>query len=465
MKANFVLRLWRSRSGYERALLLVFLVSLLFLHPIVNGDGIGYYAYVRSLLVDHNLQFSSDWPDSKKALDEIFLVNHFIANPITKTGHIPNFYAVGPAILWSPFLGATHLAVLGVGQLGWQVAADGHSRPYVLTMAVATALYGFLGVCLAFAVARRFVDERWAFWAAMGVWLGSSLSAYMYLQPSWSHAHSAFAASLFLWYWVRTREKRTTKQWLTLGLLSGLMVDVYQLNVVFCLAVGYEALWSYAEVWRSQSGWKAQLVGAVRSHAFYAAGMLMGLMPTFIARQIVFGSPIAAGPYTLRLWNWTSPAFALVLFSASHGLLVFTPIVVLALVGLLCLLRQERSVGSVCLLVAISFYALICCFPWPLGAVGFGNRFFVSLTPIFVLGLASLFARVADRWRNQRAAELRVIPVALLFMVWNLGLLYQWQTHMIAWYGGVYWEEVVYNQFRVVPGQALHDLGAKFVGR
>jgi hypothetical protein len=122
----------------------------------------------------------------------------------------------------------------------------------------------------------------------------------------------------------------------------------------------------------------------------------------------------------------------------------------------------NRTVGTICLLITLVFYGLFSCFPWAYGSVGFGNRFFVSLTPIFILGLASAFAWSVRLWRDARAASFRLIPITLLLVVWNLGLVYQWQTHLMPRYGDVDWQELVYNQFRVVPAQALHDIGERF---
>ncbi len=462
MKTNLLQRLWRPRSNYGKALFFIFLLSLPFLHAIVNGDGVGYYAYIRSPLIDHNFSFSSDFRNPEEELEKIFLKDHFVYNPITKTGHLPNFYSVGPALLWSPFLIVTHLAVLGLRHLGWQIAPDGHSWPYLAVMTGATALYGFAGLCFSFAMARRFVDERWAFWATIGIWFGSSVPMYIYLLPAWSHSHSIFATSLFLWYWLRTRAARTSAQWLKLGLLSGLMIDVYQLNVVFLLAVAYEALSLHAEIWSAGSAKPGLLANAFRQHGIFGLGTLLALLPTFITRQIVFGNPFSVGPYALRGWNWTSPVFLQVLFNASHGLFVFTPILVLAILGFFCLRSLNRTLGTICLLITLVFYYFVSSFSWWYGAVGYGNRFFVSLTPIFILGLASFFAWAARLWADARAASFRVIPVTLLFILWNLGLVYQWQTHLMPRYGDVDWQELVFNQFRVVPPQALHDLGERF---
>lgn len=465
MNTNFIQRLWRSRSNYEKALFFISLLTVPFLHAVVNGDGIGYYAYLRSPLVDHNFNFASDFQDPVHDLEKIFLVDHFVDNPVTKTGHLPNFYTAGPALLWSPFLIVTHLMVLGLARLGFHVAHDGHSWPYLVALTAATALYGFAGLWLSFSIAREFVEERWAFWATIGIWFGSSVPVYIYLLPAWSHAHSLFATSLFLWYWLRTRGTRTAWQWLVLGLLSGLMIDVYQLNGVLLIAVAYDALSAYAEMRSPGAANPQPFTKVLRHHMLCGIGILLALLPNFVTRQIVFGNPLSVGPYSLRTWNWTSPVFWQVAFSKDHGMFVFTPLLVLAFVGLFYLRSLDRIVGTLFLLITLVFYALIACFPWWYGNVGFGNRFFISLAPIFICGLASSFAWVARFWRDARAASFRLVPLTLLFIIWNLGLVYQWQTHLLPRYGPVDWPTLRFNQFRVVPAQALHDLGERFLLR
>jgi hypothetical protein len=68
--------------------------------------------------------------------------------------------------------------------------------------------------------------------AAIAIWWASSLPVYMYFNPSWSHAHSAFVVALFFWYWLRTRESRTRAQWIVLALIAGLALNVYYPNVL-----------------------------------------------------------------------------------------------------------------------------------------------------------------------------------------------------------------------------------------
>lgn len=468
---------WRSRSRAEKTLFVLFIFTLPFIRARVKWDGIGYYAYLRSPLIDHNFQFAGDWnkppermfylckacsSDAKlywnNPANELLFVRldgHMYVNPITKTGHLPNFYSVGPAILWFPFVAVTHLGVLGADHLGFGIPPDGHSRPYIVALSLGTAIYGFLGLWFAFDLAKNYMEERWAFWATVGIWFASSLPVYMYLNPSWSHAHSVFTVALFLWYWHRTRTGRTAKQWAVLGAIAGLMLDVYMANGVFFLAPAVDGIAGLAEA-RVKRDWRLAFK-AIRDELIFALSFLIAFSPMLITRKIVYGNPLALGMYTNVRWNWKSPLLGKVLFSTQHGLFVWTPILLLAVLGLVALYRRDRRLAGCCAAIVLAFYYLISCDPWWYGTLSFGNRFFVSLTPIFVLGLGSAFSSAARLWPDSRIAARRLIPVTVLFILWNIGVIYQWSTHMVPTPGVVQWTDILYDQFRTVPGAMLRE--------
>ena len=50
----------RSRR-YTRILVILFLCTLPLVNPIVHGDGVGYYAYVRAPLIEGNFDFPHDY--------------------------------------------------------------------------------------------------------------------------------------------------------------------------------------------------------------------------------------------------------------------------------------------------------------------------------------------------------------------------------------------------------------------
>ena len=436
----------------------MFLGSLAFVNPIVHGDGVGYYAYARAPLIQHNLRFEEDWRHGNLYFSQSRTLPNGQLRPdeYTDTGYVSNLFSIGPALLWAPFLLAAHVTVLLADARGAHIPADGFSPPYLLAMALGTAFYGFLGLLFSYSLAKKFVEERWAFLATLGVWGASSLPVYMYFNPAWSHAHSAFAVALFVWYWERTRARRTLPQWILLGLIAGLMVDVYFLNGVFLLLPLVESLHAYWNLFKAKD-YPASGPLLAGNICFLLAAIL-AFIPTLITRYIIFGGFLRFGSYTALPWDWSAPNWRSVLFSSEHGLFSWTPILALAIAGLFLAPRAARSVALLLALTATGFYYVISSYPFWHGMASFGNRFFISLTPIFVLGLGLLLQRCARFFRSANLAFATTSLLLLLFILWNLGFIFQWGAHLISPRGPVSFSQVAYNQFFVVPHQISADL-------
>jgi hypothetical protein len=435
------------QSRYAWLLVCIFVVTLPLSNPWVRGDGVGYYAFARSMLIEHRLDFTNDWLRANNSfrMNKSDAQGNIDPEEYTATGHLNNHFAVGSAILWAPFLLAAHAAVLVYDKAGGHVAPDGYSKPYIVAMAFATALYGFIALLISFALARSYVDEVCAFLATLGIWFGSSLPVYMYFNPSWSHADSAFAVALFLWYWFRTRGTRTPAQYLVLGALAGLMLDVYYVNAALLVFPLIE--------WLGQSRPRhthaaQKLTPILRDCVLFAVATLAAFVPTLIAKKIIYGSFLNFG-YTEH-WYWRSPAFFKVCFSADHGLFSWTPILILAVIGMFSLRSYDKQLGNCCIAAFLAYlYAIGCYQDWH-GISSYGNRFFVALTPLFILGFAAFLDRLARAWQPRRAKAFAWAATAL-FVVWNLGLVFQWGMHLIPERGPISWRAATYNQVAVVP--------------
>jgi dolichyl-phosphate-mannose-protein mannosyltransferase len=450
----------------ERLLLLLFLCSLPLLNPWVRGDGVGYYAFARAPLIQHNLDFTEDYRHANESfrgprLDE---KGQPKADFRTRTGHLENHFTVGPAILWTPFLLLAHAGVLLARALGSSVPADGFSSPYRIVMALATAIYGFLGLLLAFRLARQYVHERWALLATIAIWWASSFPVYMYFNPSWSHAHSAFAVALFLWYWHKTRSSRSFSQWFLLALVAGLMLNVYYANAMVLAVLAVEASRQYLAVLRSRApsgtgpAESPRLADLLIRHLLFVSVVFLCMLPIFLTRYVIYGNPLESGYIPLHDWLWRSPAFLAVLFSSNHGLLAWTPILIFAIAGLILFRWREPRAGAPFLAAFLAFYLFIACYPDWAGISSFGSRFFVSLTALFILGLAVFLDRAAQLFRFRRSAFAAASACLALFVLWNVGLMFQWGSHLIPARGPVSFSEVIHNQFFVVPRQLAADL-------
>ncbi len=453
--------------SYPKLLFLLFLLTLPLLNPWVRGDGVGYYAYLRSPLIDHDLNFENDYRGGNDyfVMSRIDANGHLLPDEYTKTGRVENHFTVGPAILWAPVLVPVHFAVVVLDHVGAHIPADGFSRPYLLAMALTTAFYGFFSLLLAFRIARKYLPEQWGFLAAIGIWLASSLPVYMYFNPSWSHAFSAFSVSLFLWYWDRTKLQRTTGQWAILGLSAGLMGNVYYPNAILLIFPALEIVFQARESRRDAGRQSFSLGKAILDCAIFGAVFLAALLPTFITRQIIYGSPFATGYPGISTWHWGSPAFSQVLFSSDHGMWSWTPILLLAVVGLGFLYRRDALLGAGAILTFLAYYYFISSYPDWDGLSSFGNRFFISLTPIFILGLASLLETCSEAAAKASRAFAIASAVIALFIVWNLGFVFQWGTHMVPARGEISWSAMARNQFTGVPLRMGHSLETYFLHR
>jgi hypothetical protein len=329
-------------------------------------------------------------------------------------------------------------------------------------MALATALYGFLGLLISFRLACLYAEERWAFLATLGIWFASSLPVYMYFNPSWSHAHSAFAVAAFLWYWHQTRGGRTVGQWVLLGLLSGLMLDVYYPNIAVLLIPLLESARQYIKNWSSAGRDGAASGRLLAGNVAFGLAGLVAFLPTLITRQIIYGNPLDLGYSS----EWAArPALLQVLFSSDHGLLTWTPILIVALAGLFLLRKQDKEFAGYLLLSFLAYYLVVCFHSSWDGLSSYGNRFFVSLTPFFVLGLACSFSGLAALLRNQQRAWVIASSLSAVLVLWNAAFIFQWGTHLVPARGPISWRRMVRNQFITVPQRATSEVAAYFENR
>src|SRR6516165_10709997 len=106
----------------------------------------------------------------------------------------------------------------------------------------------------------------------------------------------------------------------------------------------------------------------------------------------------------------------------------------------------------------VAFYLFISYYPDWAGIASYGNRFFTSVTPLFILGLAYLLERLATRFERARAALTVSAGILACFVLWNLGLIYQWGAHLVPARGPISFREAAHNQFFVVPAQINSQL-------
>ena len=418
----------------------LFVLSLAFVNPYLRGDGNGYYAWLRSPALDRDANFGNEYLRA----DPLFRAGFVDAqgNPTpemtTPIGRAENQWSIGPAILWLPFFAVAHaLALAGAG------VPDGYSPVYLWAVAAGSAIYGFAAVLLGVNLTRRMASQQWAVPAAIAVLAASSLPVYMYLLPFHVHATAAFATGVFFWWGLTRVEGWRARDWGIWGAAAGLMLAVYFVHAVFLMVVA----------WRSAS--KGTLRNRALALAAFAAGALPFVLLHLWSRYAIYGS---FGTGYRDTFHWLSPRLLATALSPEHGLFLWTPVVALALAGLIALARNDPRARVILAAWALLFYVIASYQNWH-GQSSFGNRFFVSLTTVFVPGVAMSLA-----WLARRGRALPLALVALL-CVWNAGFVFQWGLNIVPNRGPVDFRAVARNQFIVVPARLAATAGAYFRNR
>jgi hypothetical protein len=406
---------------------------------IYASDEAQYFAYLRSLYFDHDVSFENEYRHfydtgavRTAGFHETFLERQ------TETGRRINFGTIGAAILWSPFYAiADGLVALGLAGGG---VRDGYGAPYVRAVAYGSALYGWLAVVLGWALARRLGLGRGALVGALAVWFGTPLLFYMYVAPPMAHACEAFAVAAFLTVWLRVREHWTVGGGLALGALAALMAMVREQAVL--IAIGPALDWALA--WGRAP---ADAIGPTRPRLLLpavagVAAFAVCYTPQLWAYSVLNGYPFPSR-LVVRKMNWLSPHAAGVLASPEHGLLFWTPLVLLALIGLAAGLAgalgwaarptlAPRRSGSSPALIAGLLLVVVATQVYVAGAVeswtvagAFGQRRFVGMSPVFLIGLAALWPAADRRPGDPRAGLVALAALCAIAAWWNLGLMAQ----------------------------------------
>jgi glycosyltransferase involved in cell wall biosynthesis len=134
-----------------------------------------------------------------------------------------------------------------------------------------------------------------------------------------------------------------------------------------------------------------------------------------------------------------------------HGLLSWTPILCLAIIGLFMWEKINRLVAGSLLASALAYYYLIASYPAWDGLSSFGSRYFLSVTPIFVFDLTAFLSGCAAAWKAQRAMAIAARTLAALLIAWNLLFMFQWGTHMIPVRGDISFKAMARAQFTTAP--------------
>ena len=379
---------------------------------VVIGDATHHFVQLRSLVYDRDLDFRNEYMRIYR-LEAAVPGTEWIFTELTPTGRVRNYMPVGPALLWAPLYLLLSGLQLVASWMGLTRAPDGFDWVLQLTPGITGVLAATAAALLSWRMVRTHASESATTIGVFAAWLGTHAIYYTLVSPSYSHAASMMTAALFFGSWITTRGRMSVARAAWWGGLAGLCALMRWQDAIFLLVPAIEAL-----------RWQAP--PRLRLGACVAAGVtfLLVFSPQMAVWSVLYGQAFAI-PQGPSFMQWTSPHLFDVLFSDRHGLFSWAPMLTVAVVGLIAsMVRQPAWRLPLAAILVVSWYVNAAVADWWAGEA-FGARRFLSLFPLFALGIAVWI----DRVPSVAISRPRVAIVAL-FGLLNWLLLLQYQLYM-----------------------------------
>ena len=370
-----------GRRGIAAVVAVWLLTTLLWLTPgLTRPDGVGYFSYLTSTWFDHDLLFFDEWAQAgliRQSQNDI----QILFKDVTETNHLSNHWTAGTSLAWYPAFVAADLLTRAMGQ----PTHDGLATTYVAAVTFMSALAGLFVLIAGLRVAGGYFGLPIASAAAIAIWFGSPLAWYSLRHASMSHALSAAVCSGVVLLSLRLREEVTLSRVFALGLTIGFACAVRPQNITIALVPLFVA--DVRPLLR-------------RIHALLLGGLIAAL-PQLIVSSVIWGGPLVFVNIGGRAHSWqmfTRFRPLETIFSWYHGLATWTPLLVIAIAGLVLLYRHDRGLARAGLATFAAQWLLLSILErWFWGGASFGQRRFDSCTIFFILGLVALLHRL-PRW-------------------------------------------------------------------
>jgi hypothetical protein len=410
-----------GRSVYSELLILfAFVVVITFVIKMpsepIRADGAGYFDYLPSLF-EHNDLVRKNYTceENPELYERISRMGMYVDYKEFRV----NKYHCGTAVLISPFYFAASLTTKPGEPANYEI-----DKLFQMAVYLAALFYLFLSLVFLGKLLRLYhISQINIFITQFLLAFATAVIHYAAYEASFSHIYSLFAISAFLYtakaYFVHNRINHFLWSCLLLGLITILRpVNLAVILFLPFLAGSFESLAKGA-------------LQVLKSPLVMLAGVLIAcavISIQFVLWYLQVGEFIIYS-YQNEGFNFLNPEITNILFSYRKGLFVYTPVLLLAIFGLVRLIRQGRYflAATWALFFIVLTYILSSWHNWYYGA-SYGMRVYVEFYPVFFI----LFALLIENLRTSNKAMILIVAFASVLL--NIIQETQYKRYILHWY-------------------------------
>ncbi|MFT5821122.1 MAG: hypothetical protein ACI8ZM_002371 [Crocinitomix sp.] len=330
---------YKSASWYALLALFAYIIYLTFDFGVprpLAWDTMGYHVYLVELFTDGDINIPdlAHYEGIMATYENTSTLYQFVSLDSEIGGGFITKYTAGWAILHGPFI---YLGHLYAGWMGYP--QDGFSTPYQVSAIIASLFYTLLGLVLLRKVLLHFFTEK----------LTSVLLVILVLGTNYLHMNSACTGlahvSLFtlyaslLYFTIQFHKKKTFKSAVFIGLSLGFLVLIRPTELVAALIPLLYGVTSF-------TSFKTRLVEVFKTRYYYIAigvMILVGSIQLFVWKYTTGSFLFYSYVHNGEALDFNHPHLMEVLFSFRKGWFVYTPIMVLLILGFISVYKKNKA--------------------------------------------------------------------------------------------------------------------------
>ena len=374
---------------------------------VMRTDSEGYYQYLPHF-------FIFDWD----RMDKMHWAKQY------GEGKTLNIYTCGVAIMQTPFFLITHAT-----SYFFELDTEGYSPQYFLSVFFASLFYVLLGLLLLYKFLRRFINHNSALWSIILLFFATNLFYYTTIAPGMSHAYSFSLVAIFIYFTPIFYEKPNFRNLLFVAFPLALATLIRPTNLLIAIFLFLYGIHNWSDFKERFNFWLKRWYFLV---VMLLAGILM-FVPQMLYWHAVTGKYIfysyqdeGTFPY------WLSPQIYTVLIGPRNGWLLYTPLMIFSVSGLIYLVyKRKLSALAISIIMVLIIYINSSWWrPTFSGAAGY--RALIGYLPFMAIPLGFVIHKINSR--NNLILKTVLISIFLLFIVYNIRFSYIYNS-------GVWWNE------------------------
>ncbi|MFK7971469.1 MAG: glycosyltransferase family 39 protein [Bacteroidia bacterium] len=356
--------------------------------PFVS-DGLGYYSYLPALFVYDDTDLDWEWTLDEEVRQYNYppVIEYFGPYRSDETGKWVMKYPPGLAIVHTPMFLVAHLLAETVGH-----KANGFTNPYRLAGGLTAIFWMAIGLIFIWKFVRLYYDPPAAVLTVLTYYFGTNYFHYALVEPGMTHLYNFAAIAAVMYCTAQWHRHGRWKHMIGLAIALGFVALLRPTNAVIALV---PILWGI-------NNFKAKIAHLQQNWLQIAGGVLLCFVvmsPLLLYWKIWGGSWIFAS-YGHEQFYFDMPMIGEVLFGYHKGWFVYTPLMLLAFVGLFWV-KKNRPEGfwAILIYLIVNIYIVSCWWSWWYGG-SFGMRALVESSAVLAIGFAAFFHWCSQiRWR------------------------------------------------------------------